>query len=646
MLRSILGAALAGLALLAAAPAAAATYDLVIDKQRVHVAATPSTSITVNGSVPGPVLRFREGEEVVIRVTNRMKERTSVHWHGLILPGDQDGVPGFNGYPGIAPGETFTYRFPIQQAGTYWYHAHSATQEQGGLYGALIIDPATPPKVAFDREHVVFLSDFTTEDPERILANLKVEPGYYNYHKRTLPDFFRDVDKFGWKKATADRRAWRAMNMDPTDIADTGGYTFLVNGRRPDLNETLLFKPGERVKLRVVNGSAMTYFDVRIPGLKLTVVGSDGADVEPVAVDEFRIAVAETYDVIVEPQDAAYTLFAESIDRTGYARATLAPRPGMSAPIPAMRPRAILTMADMGHGLATAAGYGTGPIPGTAAAPPADDPSCPAEHAAMGHCTPAAPAAPAAGDPACPAEHAAMGHCTPAPAAPAAEDPACPREHAEMGHCTPATPAAAAAPKTPFPKVDYGMGRAAAGDHAAMGHGAELAPEGETDGSGRVFGWASGAPHGARVLSYADLRAAEPAKDLRPPEREIVVRLGGNMERYIWTINGKRFEEAEPIALRYGERARLTFINESMMAHPMHLHGMFVRIENGQPMDRIPEKTVVSVAPGKTYSALITADQPGEWAFHCHLLYHMESGMMSKVTVAKLDAAAAHGAHR
>lgn len=573
--------------LLAMSAARAGTYDLVIAKQRVNVAAKPSTSITINGTVPGPVLRFREGEEVTIRVTNRMTERTSVHWHGLILPGNQDGVPGFNGYPGIAPGATYTYRFPVQQAGTYWYHAHSATQEQGGLYGALIIDPATPPKAAFDREYLVFLSDFTTEHPERILKNLKVEPGYYNYAKRTLPDFFRDVDKFGLGKTLKDRAAWRRMNMDPTDIADTGHYTFLVNGKRPDLNETFLFKPGERVKLRIINGSAMTYFDVRIPGLKLTVVASDGGEVEPVAVDEFRIAVAETYDVIVQPTtEQAFTLFAEAIDRSGYARATLSPRLGMSADIPKPRPRALLTLAEMGHDMAGMEHSAPG-----------------ADHGAMNHEMAAPPT-----DPACPPEHAAMGHCTPATA----------------GHDTPTQP-------TPYPKIDYGMG------HVAMEHGEGLGQEGETDGSGRVFGWASGAPWGSRVLSYADLRAAQPAKDMRAPAREIVVRLGGNMARYIWTINGKRFEEAEPIRLTYGERVRLTFINDSMMAHPMHLHGMFVRIENGQPMDRLPEKSVVSIAPGKTYSALITADQPGEWAFHCHLLYHMESGMMAKVVVAKLD---------
>ncbi|MBW3617143.1 MAG: copper resistance system multicopper oxidase [Proteobacteria bacterium] len=683
---------LAAAAALTTVPALAwaGEYELVIDEQVVNITGKPLKKITVNGTIPGPALRFKEGEQVVVRVTNRLKENTSVHWHGLILPPEQDGVPGFNGFPGIKPGETYTYRFPIQQSGTYWYHAHSATQEQSGHYGPLIIEPAAAPAVQADREYTVLLSDFTEEDPEEIIENLKVDPGFYNYEKRTLPDFFRDARKFGFRAAWRDRKAWGRMRMDPTDIADVANYHFLVNGKPAAKNETFLFRPGERVKLRFINAAAMTYFDVRIPGLKMTVVAADGRPVEPVAVDEFRFAVSETYDVIVEPKtEQAFTVFAESIDRTGYARATLAPHEGMAAPVPAMRPRALLTMAEMGHNMSRMDGHaGMGHGSGPAAAG--------VDHAAMGHGAPSGAAqpmdhaatghgpAPASGTDHAAMDHSAMGHGStpaqsaqeggsgadhstvdhsgmghgPAPAQttqPTTTDHA-PMDHSAMGHGSahagmhqPVRKQAAG--RTALPQVDYGMGKAV--DMAGMDHGSTggdggmdmfaLAPEGEFDGSGRVFGWASGAPHGSKVLSYADLRSEAPQQDLRPAERELIVRLSGNMERYIWTLNGAKFGEAEPFQLRYGERVKLTFVNETMMAHPMHLHGMFMQLDNGQPAERLPDKNVVSVAPGKTYSVLITADQAGEWAFHCHLLYHMESGMMQKVVVARLDGTAASG---
>jgi FtsP/CotA-like multicopper oxidase with cupredoxin domain len=548
---------LAGAALCVATAANAREYNLVIDDARIEIAGRSADGMTINGQLPGPTLRFTEGEEAVIHVRNDSDAPTSLHWHGLIVPAAMDGAPGFSGFQAIAPGASFTYRFPIRQNGTYWYHSHSGGQEQMGLYAPLIIDPATPEAQAPDRDYVLFLSDFTNENPDRILNNLKVDPGYYNYNHRTLGDFFRDARAFGFGAALRDRFAWGQMRMDPTDIADVANYTFLLDGHPAAENETFLFRAGERVRLRLINGSAMSYFDFRIPGLKLTIVAADGRAVDPVEVDELRIAVAETYDIVVEPeQDIAYTVFAESMDRSGYARGTLAPRPGMEAPIPAMRPRAILTMADMGmsHG-----------DNGAAASEPMD--------------------------------HATMDHS------------------AQSG-----------------------------ADHAAMGHdmSAGLGANGGVDGSGRPFGWGSEFPADARVLSYADLAAAVPQADTRAAEREIVVRLGGNMERYIWTINGETMETAPPINLRYGERARLTFINETMMAHPMHLHGMFVQLENGVPAERLPDKHIVSVAPGQTYSVLLTADQPGEWAFHCHLLYHMTSGMMSRVVVARSDEAPPH----
>lgn len=542
MLRTIL---LAIAAVAAASTAAAREYHLVIDDAQVRVAGRTAEGMTINGALPGPTLRFTEGEDAVIHVRNDTDEPTSLHWHGLIVPAEMDGVPGMNGFPGIAPGESFTYRFTIRQNGTYWYHSHSGLQEQMGVYAPLIIEPATPEAASPDRDYVVFLSDFTAEHPRRILNNLKVDPGYYNNNHRTVGDLFRDARAFGLGAALRDRLAWGRMRMDPTDIADVANYTFLINGRSADENETFLFGGGERVRLRLINGSAMTYFDIRIPGLKLTIVAADGRAVEPVEVDELRVAVAETYDIIVEPaEDIAYTIYAESIDRSGYARATLAPRAGMEAPIPERRPRAILTMADMGMG----------------------------------------PEAPAV-------DHSAMGH---------------------------------------------------GADRAATGHdmNAGLGAGGGLDGSGRTFGWGSEFPANARVLSYADLASAALQADTRPAERDIVVRLTGAMERYIWTINGRSMEDAEPINLAYGERARLVFVNETMMAHPMHLHGMFVQLENGMPAERLPDKHIVSVAPGQTYSVLLTADQPGEWAFHCHLLYHMASGMMTRVVVARSDAPA------
>ena len=540
--------------LASASPALAREYDLVIDDARIAIAGRVADGMTINGQLPGPTLRFTEGEEAVIHVRNDSDAPTSLHWHGLFVPAEMDGAPGFSGFQAIQPGETFTYRFPIRQHGTYWYHSHSGGQEQMGLYAPLIIEPSTAEATPPDRDYVVFLSDFTTEHPDRVLNNLKVDSGYYNNNHRTIGDFFRDARIFGFGAALRDRLAWGQMRMDPTDIADVTNYTFLLNGHPAAENETFLFRPNERVRLRLINGSAMTYFDFRIPGLKLTIVAADGREVEPVEVDELRIAVAETYDVIVEPQDeTAYTIFAEAMDRSGYARGTLAPHEGMEAAVPPMRPRAILTMADMGI---------------------------------------------SSGDSAAQMDHSAM-------------------DHSQMDH-------------------GQSVNQAGSG-HQGHDMSAGLGANGGADGSGRPFGWGSEFPADAQVLSYADLASATPQTDTRPPERDIIVRLGGSMERYIWTINGQRMEDAAPINLAYGERARLTFINETMMAHPMHLHGMFVQLENGMPAQRLPDKHIVSVAPGETYSVLLTADQIGEWAFHCHLLYHMTAGMMTRVVVARSD---------
>ncbi len=630
------------LALLAALPAQAATHDLVIERLKLPVEpGRLADVIAINGSVPGPVLHFTEGETETVRVTNRLAETTSIHWHGLLVPPPKDGAPGFNAFAGIKPGETFTYTFPIRQNGTYWYHAHSATQEQAGQYGAMIIAPRAADPITADRSHVVLISELTREDPERILRNIKGDADYYNFNKRTLPQLLKDAGKFGLGKTLKDRAQWATMRMDPTDIADVSGYRLMINGQPPAKQPWLLAKPGEKVRLRLINGTAMSIVDVRIPGVSMTIVAADGRQVEPVTVDEFRMGVAETYDVIVEPQgDKPRALWIETIDRRAHVLASLSADAGQRAEAPAPRPRQILLLSEMGHDMA-------------AMASPSAATDCPPEHAAMGHCTPKAatpaPANPSATDPNCPPEHAAMGHCTPktatpAPANPSATDPNCPPEHAAMGHCTPkntprtGTAVVTDAGVTAYPRVDYGYGSdpMAGMNHAAMGHGA-LAAEGETDGSGRVFGWATGAPRGARVLSMRDLRAATPQDDRREPTQTITIKVAGNMQRYIWTLNGAKYGEAPPLRVKFGDRVRIIFVNESMMAHPMHLHGMFFQVENGQPMDRLPDKNVIVVAPGRTQSILLTANEAGEWPLHCHLLYHMESGMMQKLVVASVD---------
>lgn len=495
-------------------------YNLTVERLPVNITGTPVEKVTVNGTIPAPTLRFTEGDEAVIHVTNKMNVGTSVHWHGLILPGAMDGVPTFNGFPGIMAGETFTYRFPLKQTGTYWYHAHSGAQEQDGLYGSIIVDPKGKDPIQAERDYIVVLSDFIAEDGDEVMSNLKMASDFYANHRLTLGDFFKDVEKRGFDKAWTDAKNWGEMRMARTDMADVSGYIFLTNGKSPEQNWTGLFTPGERVRLRFINASAMSFFDVRIPGLKMSVVQSDGQDVEPVQVDEFRFAPAETYDVIVIPQDSkAYTIAAESVDRSGFAIGTLATSEGQRGAIPQPRERALLTMADM-----------------------------------------------------------------------------------DMEQMM---------------KDDPDM---------------EMTP------ADMISGWAkAGTPDDDKALSYADLRYAGVQKDTRQPERTIDVKLGGNMERFIWTINGKKFSDAEPLRLRYGERVRLKFTNETMMAHPMHLHGMFVQLENGQPAEKLPNKHTVIVPPGGSYSVLVTADQPGEWAFHCHLLYHMMSGMMNKVVVAKFD---------
>jgi CopA family copper-resistance protein len=525
------------------------SFDLSIGETPMNFTGATKIAQTINGSIPGPVLRWREGDTVTLRVANRLaREDTSIHWHGIILPADMDGVPGLS-FHGIRPGETFTYKFDVRQAGTYWYHSHSGFQEQRGIYGPLVIEPRDEDPIRSDREHVILLSDWTDEQPERVFSKLKKQADYYNYNKRTLGTLIKDLRRNGLRATAAERAAWGQMRMNPTDLADVGGstYTHLMNGVTPEGNWTGLFKSGERVRLRFINGSAMTYFDVRIPGVKMTVVAADGLRVHPVSVDELRIATAETFDVIVEPsgQDA-FTIFAQAMDRAAYAAGTLAVREGLRAPVPALDPRPLLTMSDMGH-----QGHGSGE-PGTGNGPGA---------------------------------HA--GHTMPA-----IEHPP-----SEAGN----------------PLVDMQTAMAMS----------------KIDDPGIGL-----RDNGRRVLTYSDLGSIFPDPDGREPGRTIELHLTGHMERFAWSFDGIKFSDAEPLRLTYGERLRIVLVNDTMMTHPIHLHGMWSDLENDAG-DFMVRKHTIDMPPGTRRTYRVTADALGRWAYHCHLLFHMEAGMFREVQVVR-----------
>jgi CopA family copper-resistance protein len=555
--------------------AVAGQYNLTVDPVTIDTGEFTRSGIGFNGASPGPVLRFKEGEDVTINVTNNLSESTSIHWHGLILPYQQDGVPGIS-YNGIAAGETFTYNFPITQSGTYWFHSHTGFQEPDGAYGAIIIDKKKREPFRYDKEYVVQLTDTHPHSGDRIMRNLKMMPDYYNRKQRTFFDFFKDTEEKGFGAAMADYKAWGKMRMMPTDIEDLQGFTPLINGKSADQNWTGLFKPGERIRLRFINSSAMTYFDIRIPGLKMTVVQSDGNNVQPVPVDEFRLAVAETYDVIIHPkEDKAYTLFAETMGRTAYARGTLAPREGMTAEVPKMREAPLLTMADMGM-----------------------------THEGMNH------GAMMSGGK---MDHSKMmaGGAHKMPDGTVMKD-------GTMKGMADGKMAAGGGHKMPDGTMMKGM------DHSAMATADPFYAAGS--------GLAPSAANGGKFLSYNDLRAQKPLYKLRDATREIELRLTGNMERYSWSINDVKYEDAEPIRLQYGERVRFKFVNETMMTHPMHLHGMWSILDTGKGKWN-PIKHVVSVSPGTTVYMETEVDAPGQWAFHCHLSYHADSGMFRKVVV-------------
>jgi CopA family copper-resistance protein len=604
-------------------------FELTIDSLPVNFTGHHSVATSVNGSVPGPILRWREGDTVNVAVTNRLKVPTSIHWHAIRLPADMDGVPGLS-FPGIAPGKTFIYRIPVVQSGTYWYHSHSRFQEQTGLVGALIVERREKDTIEFDKEYVVVLSDWTDTNPETIFSNLKQQSDYYNFHRPTVPDFFLEAKRKGLRPTISDRLAWAKMNMSPTDIADVSGatYTYLLNGNPPNANWTGLFQRGERIRLRFINASSMTFFDVRVPGLQMTVVQADGNDVEPVTVDEFRIGVAETYDVIVQPKDnAAYTIFAQPEDRSGYARGTLAPKMGMTAAIPPLDPRPMRTMMDMGMGsLAGMDGMKEKNMPassGNDAAAKGTSGSAEKDKQGMAGMKMDNQSMAGMDMGADSAEQMQTGNQN---------------QHTmtrmEMGSSTGTTPLPQPSPNTMpiMPVSQRGNTNLEPSNpvHRHVGPQVDNVPMKVSERLNDPGAGLTG--NGRRVLTYADLRARYRGVDGRQPTREIELHLSGNMDRYIWGFNGQKFSSAEPIELKLGERVRFVLINDTMMEHPIHLHGLWSELENGHG-EFNPYKQTIIVKPAERVSYLVSADTPGHWAFHCHLLYHMEAGMFRTVVV-------------
>ena len=539
-------------------------FNLSIEKIAVNITGNPSIAKTVNGMLSGPTLRWKEGDTVTINVTNNLNEDTSIHWHGIILPASMDGVPGFSNFNGIKPGETFTYKFPILQSGTYWYHSHSGFQEQEGVFGAIIIEPKIKDPYEYDREYVISLSDWSDEKPSSVYRKIKLSSSYYNFKQRTVGDFIDEVKEKGFFEAFSERKMWNEMKMTDRDISDVSGYTYtyLMNGENPATGFKALFKNGEKIRLRFINSEDMTFYDVRIHGLKMTVVAADGNNIQPVTVDEFRIGVAETYDVIVEPEvNKAYSIFAQSIDRSGYALGALTFDEKVIAQTPQMDAFPILTHADMGMG-------------GTS-----DNNS----------------------------EHDMSTMETQKPT----------MNHSMMGHDM-STMNSNQKKEIPITKLEESTGVQV--DAVAMNPQYRLSDPG--------VGLRN---NGRRVLTYADLKSLTPTTNDKYPDREIILRLTGNMERYMWSINGITYKDAKPLEFKYGERLRITYINDTMMNHPMHLHGMWSDLETGDD-NYLPRKHTIVVQPGSKISFRVNVDAKGSWAYHCHLLYHM-TDMFRKVIV-------------
>ena len=535
-------------------------FFLDIDYTPVNFTGENAVATTINGQIPAPTLIWKEGETVTLHVTNHLKKTSSIHWHGIILPAGMDGVPGLS-FDGIAPGETFTYRFKVQQHGTYWYHSHSEFQEQTGMYGAIVIKPKKKEPFSYDKEHVIVLSDWSDEKPATIYKKLKQMSHYYNFSERTVGTFLEEVKEKGLSQAFSDRKMWNQMRMSDRDISDVTGYTYtyLMHGNNPATQFKALFKQDEKIRLRFVNASAMTFFDVRIPGLKMTVVAADGNHVKPVSIEEFRIGVAETYDVIVEPSEPkAYAIFAQSIDRSGYAMGSLTPSLSMLAKAPRMDPTPVLTHTDMGMDMSEM------------------------DHGGGMKCS------------------AAMMM----PSKKGMKKDKYPQMESQR-----------------YPITQLPMARGVQTTMKAK------SPRYRLDDPGVGL-----RNNGRKVLTYADLKNRYSTCRAKKPDREIILHLTGNMERYMWSINGIKYADAAPLEFYYGERIRVTFINDTMMNHPMHLHGMWSDLETGDDNHLVRKHTVI-VQPGAKISYRVTVDARGAWAYHCHMLYHM-AGMFRKVVVA------------
>jgi len=556
-------------------------FHLTISEAMVNFTGSPRIATVINGMIPAPTLQFREGDEVTIHVKNDLSEDTSIHWHGIILPYQMDGVPGIS-FRGIPPGETFTYKFKLEQTGTYWYHSHSGMQEQTGMYGAIKVVPRNGERIKAQRDYVVQLSDWTDEDPMRIYAKLKSESGYYNYNKPTVIDFFRDVANDGLKSAYEKRAMWNEMRMSPTDLSDLSAetLTYLMNGTTPAGNWTGLFTPGERVRLRFINGAGNTFYDVRIPGLKLTVVQTDGVDVHPVTVDEFRFGPGETYDVIVTPKNDAYTVFAQTMDRTGYARGTLATQSGLEAPVPEVDKIQWLSMSDM-MGSMSHEGHGAAPVN---VSEHDGHGSMQMDHSMHGQMN-----------------HGAMDHSM----------------HGGMSHADHTNPLAKPSTTVRHARTEYGVSTDMRVDM----------PRTNLDDPGVGL-----RGNGRKVLTLADLKTIGGPLDKRLPSRELEFHLTGNMERYMWSMDGVSFGDSTPVSLKYGERVRVILHNDTMMTHPMHMHGLWSELETPDGQFQVRKHTI-AVQPAQRISYLVTADALGRWAWHCHLAMHMDGGMFREVVV-------------
>ena len=587
------------------------TFDLSIDYMMVNFTGTPARATVVNQLLPAPLLRWQEGETVTLRVKNNLDHDSSIHWHGIILPTGMDGVPGFS-FNGIKPGETFEYQFKLQQSGTYWYHSHSGYQEQTGVYGAIVIDPAEADPVIFDREYVVMLSDWSDAAPETIYAKLKKQSDYYNFRERTVTDLFSDIANNGLVNTWNARAMWNSARMSDRDISDVTGstYTYLMNGNPPAQGWQAIFKQGEKIRLRFINSAAMTIFDVRIPGLKMTVVASDGQNIQPVAVDEFRIGVAETYDVIVEPEVGnAYCIFAQSIDRTGFTVGNLTSDTNLHAEVPKMDPVPLLGHSDMGMSME---GMDHGQMNMAAS-----------DMQGMDHSKMDMGASDMQG-----VDHSKMDMG-------ASDMHGMDHSKMDMGAAD-----MQSMDHSKMPTSVSALGLAGFGSNNEIKHldtefGPQVDMRADAPQSGLHDPGIGLRDHQAtfnrKVLTYADIKGLHPTYDKRQPSREIQLHLTGNMNRYMWSMNGVKFMDAEPLVFEYGERLRITLVNDTMMTHPMHLHGMWSELETGDP-DFIPRKHTVLVQPGSKISYLVTADAIGQWAYHCHLLFHMP-GMFRKVVV-------------